>query len=507
MRAIFQGNYGSTTAGSADLAILTSASNVRVMILRYRNSGPSTQDRKKKTSHPADGGRASWEGKLRPTEATLARALGGTLADLLVRPGPRFETRSPDRTRNFRVLPGTPAPGSARRRGAHSLRNYGTTEPLPTAELPELRLADGPAEHHVVVFVRQVVAVGHVVADEGAEPAEHAGLLATLERNNVVLARVALVIRVLPRVARAVRDVMLFHVEVHRVRPAATAVVDAPGLGRADEDGRERLGGVELRPVDQPLGLAAQATALAREALAGSHGLDAEVRHRAQGLRGSGQDAVVHRRVADDDLHHRDAVVRVEADVALAGLLTAVDHLGNVRDVQHGARSELREVGDALAALRRPHLELVLEDRVREEASANRNLGPLRDLGARRGDLLAAGDLAEQPLALLAGERHRGARHEPQLVLTGDRRAEEAEAVLTSLDLEGRVGSAVDREDVADEAVVRVVAVEQLAPVLGVHVAADQARDPGIRSDRSVLVLVSGHAVIGAEVVQRHRDV
>src|SRR4051794_28074909 len=100
----------STTAGSADLAILTSTSNVRVMILRYRNPGPSTQDRKKKTSHPADGGRASWEGKLRPTEATLARALGGTLADLLVRPGPRFETRSLDRTRNFRVLPGTPAP-------------------------------------------------------------------------------------------------------------------------------------------------------------------------------------------------------------------------------------------------------------------------------------------------------------------------------------------------------------------------------------------------------------
>src|SRR3954453_12663290 len=210
MRATFQGNAidngRERRSCDPDIRVKCARNDFAVPQPRSVHSGPQ-----KKTSHPADGGRASWEGKLRPTEATLARALGGTLADLLVRPGPRFETRSLDRTRNFRVLPGTPAPGSARRRGAHSLRNYGTTEPLPTAELPELRLADGPAEHHVVVFVRQVVAVGHVVADEGAEPAEHAGLLAALEGGDVVLARIDLVIRVLPDVVRAVRDVMLFH--------------------------------------------------------------------------------------------------------------------------------------------------------------------------------------------------------------------------------------------------------------------------------------------------------
>src|SRR3954452_17289948 len=173
----------------------------------------------------------------------------------------------------------------------------------------ELRLTDGPAEHHVVVLVRQVVAVGHVVAEERAEPPEDAGLLAGRERNEVFLAGVALVIELLTltaeEVARAVRDVMLFHVEVHRVRPAATAVVDAPGLARADEGRRERLGGVELRSIDEPLGFAAQATALEREVAAGSHALDAEVRLRAQRLRRSRQDAVVRRRGADDDLHHR----------------------------------------------------------------------------------------------------------------------------------------------------------------------------------------------------------
>src|SRR3954467_7734855 len=57
----------STTAGSADLAILTSTSNVRVMILRYRNPGPSTQDRKKKDV--ASGGRwACFLGGEAPTD-------------------------------------------------------------------------------------------------------------------------------------------------------------------------------------------------------------------------------------------------------------------------------------------------------------------------------------------------------------------------------------------------------------------------------------------------------
>src|SRR5262249_6011600 len=49
------------------------------------------------------------------------------------------------------------------------------------------RLPDGPAEHHVVVLVRQVVAVGHVVAEEGAEPPVDGGLLARLQRHHVFL--------------------------------------------------------------------------------------------------------------------------------------------------------------------------------------------------------------------------------------------------------------------------------------------------------------------------------
>src|SRR4051812_39103504 len=381
----------------------------------------------------------------------------------------------------------------------------------------ELRLTDGPAEHHVVVLVRQVVAVGHVVAEERAEPPEDAGLLAGRERNEVFLARVALVIELLALQAEEVDgpvgDVMLFHVEVHRVRPAATAVVDAPGLGSADEDGRERLGRVELRPVDQPLGLATQATALEGEVLARSDGLGAVVRLHAEGLLGGGHEAVVHRRVPDDELHHRDGEVGIEPDVALLRLLAAREHLGDVRQVHHGSRSDraavdvLREVDHDFAALGRPDLDGVLQDRVRKNAAAAGDLVGLHEQRALVGHLLASNDLAEVPLALLPRERHRGALPELQLVLTGDRGAEEAEAVPTGLDLENREGNAVDGEDVADEAVVRVVAVEQLAPVLGVHVAADDAREAGIRSDGGVVVRVGNHAVIGGEVVERHRDV
>src|SRR4051812_27957710 len=101
----------------------------------------------------------------------------------------------------------------------------------------ELRLTDGPAEHHVVVLVRQVVAVGHVVAGERAGPPEHAGRLGGRERSELFRAGVALVIGLLPltaeEVAGAVRDVMLFHGAVRGGGPAPTAVVDPPGLGSA----------------------------------------------------------------------------------------------------------------------------------------------------------------------------------------------------------------------------------------------------------------------------------
>src|SRR3954467_1710590 len=98
------------------------------------------------------------------------------------------------------------------------------------SNLPALRGQDLPAEHHVVVLVGQVVAVGHVRAGEGPEPARDVRLLARVERDHVLLGgvvHVTVALNVDPgdgrrRLAVAVEHRVLLHMEVHRVDPAAT---------------------------------------------------------------------------------------------------------------------------------------------------------------------------------------------------------------------------------------------------------------------------------------------
>ena len=75
------------------------------------------------------------------------------------------------------------------------------------------------------------------------------------------------------------------------------------------------------------------------------------------------------------------------------------------------------------------------------------------------------------PFEFVAGvpQRYRRLRalrraHQLEVVDPGNRRIEESEAVLAPLDLQGRVGGAVHREDVTDEAVVGEMLVEGLAP-------------------------------------------
>src|SRR3954453_78831 len=132
MRATFQGNAidngRERRSCDPDIRVKCARNDFAVPQPRSVHSGPQ-----KKTSHPAGGGRASWEGKLRPTEATLARALGGTLADLLGRTGPRLETRRPDRTEFFGYY------RAPRRRG---LRDAGVPIHYGTTELPNFVTAE-----------------------------------------------------------------------------------------------------------------------------------------------------------------------------------------------------------------------------------------------------------------------------------------------------------------------------------------------------------------------------
>src|SRR5262249_19601878 len=103
---------------------------------------------------------------------------------------------------------------------------------------------DLPREHHVVVLVREVVAVRDVGPAERADPARDHALLAGFGGNPALLARVvrvAAVRRGLP-VARAHAVLLLGGVQ--GVAPAAAAVADPPRRPRAVLDGDERPGRV-----------------------------------------------------------------------------------------------------------------------------------------------------------------------------------------------------------------------------------------------------------------------
>src|SRR3954463_13324675 len=102
--------------------------------------------------------------------------------------------------------------------------------------MPPLGGHDLPAEHHVVVLVGQVVAVGHVRAGEGPEPARDVRLLARIQGDHVLLGGVVQVAaggaarQGRPGLAVAVEHRVLLHGEVHRVHPAAAAVLDPPDV-------------------------------------------------------------------------------------------------------------------------------------------------------------------------------------------------------------------------------------------------------------------------------------
>ena len=202
----------------------------------------------------------------------------------------------------------------------------------------------------------------------------------------------------------------------------------------------------------------------------------------------AGQHAVVRRVVADDDLHHRDLVLRVGQEPRRVRPHAAVGHphdVGQVDDVALlGGRAVLvlGEVDDVLAPLRRPQLERVPGDREGQQAAVVGDLGPAHALLAVLDPPLAlqvaVGGVAEVARRLRPG----GRGHQLELVDPGDRRVQEAEPVLAPLDLQHRVRGAVDGEDVADEAVVGEVLEERLAPPLRVRRAG--CRRPGTRPGR-----------------------
>ena len=86
--------------------------------------------------------------------------------------------------------------------------------------------------------------------------------------------------------------------------------------------------------------------------------------------------------------------------------------------------------------------------------------------------------------------------HQLELVDPGDRRVEEAQAVLPPLDVQHRERLAVDGKDVADEAAIGVVLEEGLPPPFGCVSAA-----------AGVEVPVRRHAVVEQAVVEGERDV
>src|ERR1051326_3280468 len=80
---------------------------------------------------------------------------------------------------------------------------------------------DRPTKHHVVIFVRQIVAVGHVVAREGPEAPKELHGLAGIQRDHVFLAGI---VRVWIGAADAREHRMFFLVHMHRVYPASASI-------------------------------------------------------------------------------------------------------------------------------------------------------------------------------------------------------------------------------------------------------------------------------------------
>src|SRR5471030_2281436 len=141
---------------------------------------------------------------------------------------------------------------------------------------------DFPAEHHGVVFVRQIVAVSDILAGEGSEPAVECHRLGWSESHHILFRVVVGCHAACPAL-----DMVLFHVEVDRVDPPAAAVPDGPEFtGSLFGEGHAH-GRVKGPAVDQPLDLPTGGAALEFECtLRHVAGLDIgqwDVRERAEG--------------------------------------------------------------------------------------------------------------------------------------------------------------------------------------------------------------------------------
>src|SRR2546427_3398946 len=157
---------------------------------------------------------------------------------------------------------------------------------------------------------------------------------------------------------------MLLLVNVHRMPPPASPVLDFPYLARAQRIASsrcsQRYARLERQVVDQPLGLrdkwiaAAGTTTLQFEAAWLSGGID--VGQIAQLRR---DDALVFRRVvvADDELEYRDAVARTALGLPSVGHVQDVGEVDLVVFARRVAVLIMREIDDQLAALRRPYLD------------------------------------------------------------------------------------------------------------------------------------------------------
>src|SRR5476649_1826379 len=166
---------------------------------------------------------------------------------------------------------------------------------------------DFPAEHHGVVFVRQIVAVSDILACEGSEPAVECHCLGWSESHHILFRVV-----VGGHAACPALDTVLFHVEVDRVDPPAAPVPDGPEFtGSLFREGHT-YGRVKGLAIDQPLDLPTGGAALEfKRTLRHVAGLDIgqwDVRERAEGCRHL---AVIHGVATDDELEHRQLIVRI----------------------------------------------------------------------------------------------------------------------------------------------------------------------------------------------------
>lgn len=109
-------------------------------------------------------------------------------------------------------------------------------------------LYDRPPEHHGVIFVRQIVAMSNIRAFESPEHPVHHHIFSWFKGYHVLLPDV---IRVIVSVIGFIieigvldlwgkhtfarYDAMLLHVEVHRMDPATSSVLDGPEFGSSQD--------------------------------------------------------------------------------------------------------------------------------------------------------------------------------------------------------------------------------------------------------------------------------